>query len=92
MDLEADHRGGAHLDRRHADFAVALCEMPVAGREQAALNEYRQEELGAFGQLLHIEIAAVLARRQGAQAGKTAGPDRHRAGRDPAGRQARLCR
>ena len=54
--------------------------MPVSGREQAALHEYRQEELGAFGQLLHIEIAAVLARRQGAQPGETARSNRHRAG------------
>src|SRR5207245_23 len=59
VDFETDHRGGAHLDRRYADFAVTLGEMPVSGREQPALDEYRQEELSASGQLLHIEIAAV---------------------------------
>src|SRR3954451_12582825 len=37
--------------------------------------------LSALGQLLHIEVAAVLARRQGAQRGETAGPDGHGAGR-----------
>ena len=52
--------------------------MPVPGREQAALDEYRQEERCALGQLLHIEIAAVLARRQGAQPGEATGPEKIR--------------
>ena len=79
MQLEAHHGGGAHLDRGDADLAVALGEMAVAGREQRALLEHRQKQLRPLGQLLHVEIAAVLARRQRAQPGEAAGPGRHRA-------------
>jgi hypothetical protein len=54
--------------------------MSVAGGEQRALGEHRQQQLGTLGQLLDVEIAAVLARRQGAQAFEAAAPARHRAG------------
>ena len=79
--LEAHHSGGAHLDGGDADLAVALCEVAVAGGEQRALLEHRQKQLGPLGELLHIEVAAVLARRQGAQAGEPAWTRRHRARR-----------
>src|SRR5207244_10267021 len=81
VQLEADHRSRAHLDRGHANLAVALREMRVAGREEGTSREYREVELGALGKLLHIEIAAVFARRQGAQPGEAAGPGWHRTGR-----------
>ena len=79
MHFEAHHGGCAHFDRGDADLAVALGEMAVAGREQRTLVEDRQEQLGALGELLDVEIAAVLARRQGAQAVQPAGAARHRA-------------
>jgi len=43
--LEADCDGGADFDRRDAHFAVALCEVPVAGRKQRAFRKHRQQKL-----------------------------------------------
>ena len=68
MHGEAHRTGRGHLDRGDADFAIALGEVGVAGRKQGAFDVDRQEQFGAARELLDVEVAAVLARRQGAQA------------------------
>ena len=73
---EAHRAGRGHLDRRDAHLAIALGEVGVARRKQRALDVDRQEELCAAGELLDVEVAAVLARRQRAQSlrrGRAAG-------------------
>ena len=78
MHAEAHHAAGGHLHRRHAHLPIALGEVGIAGREERPLHRHRQEELRASGQLLHVEVAAVLAGRQRAEAvvgGRPAGRD-----------------
>ena len=59
------------FDRRAADFAVALRRMRVADREQRARDLDRQLQLGAFGDVAHVHVAADIARRDDAvQAGR----------------------
>src|SRR5215469_9102038 len=57
---EPHPQGGAHLDRGAAGFAVALGEVPVAGREQGARGVYRDEQHRALAELLDIHVAALL--------------------------------
>ena len=45
MQFEADDRRRAHLDRGDAHLAVALREMPVAGREETALLEDGEKQI-----------------------------------------------
>jgi hypothetical protein len=57
----------AHLDRTaEGDLAVALAEVQVTGGELAAVDEHRQEDPGAAGEVLDVLVAAVLPRRRGA--------------------------
>ena len=58
----------ARLDRGDADLAVALGEVQVADREQRAGHVHRQPEAGAGAEVADVHVAAVLARRVGAQA------------------------
>src|SRR5262249_29904082 len=88
VDPEADHARRRHLHRGHAHLAVALGEVAVAGREEGALDGHGQEELGPAGELLHVEVAAVLAGRQGAEA-VGGGRARGRGGVGGSGRRAR---
>src|ERR1700751_3766301 len=80
LHLEPSDCRCTHLDGGHAYFAVALRKMPVAGREETALFEDREEQFRAFGQLLDVEIAAVLAWRHSSQTGEAARAGRHRTG------------
>ena len=66
--LEAHLRRGAHLDRRAAALRIALRVVPVAHRIECAVHRHRHEELRSLCQLLHVRVAAVLARRDRAQA------------------------
>jgi hypothetical protein len=61
-------KGRAHLDRGAAGLAVALGEVRVAGREQAARGVDRDEEHRALAELLDVHVAGLLARRDGPQA------------------------
>ena len=67
--LEAHGEGGAHLDGRAADLAVALGEVGVSRGKQRSALKHRQVDRGSGGQLADIDIAAVLPGRRGAQAG-----------------------
>ena len=70
----------AHFDRGAAGLAIALGEMRVADREQRAVDKHRQHQPRPFAQLLDVEIAAVLARRDRAQRlGRDRLAARHRA-------------
>ena len=60
MKLESPRQ--ARLQRRPADFAVALGGVPVASREQGALVPDREIDRRPGDQFLVVEIAAVLAR------------------------------
>jgi hypothetical protein len=62
-----------------ANLVAASREMTVVSREDRALDEDRQEELRALGQLLHIGIAAVLVWRRGAETVDPARTRRRRA-------------
>src|ERR1700719_957045 len=64
---EAHEDRPGHLDRGTAGLPVALREMRVADREEGAVDKDRQHEARALAQLLDVEIAAVLARRDRAQ-------------------------
>jgi hypothetical protein len=68
VDAEAHGRGRAHLDRGAAALRVALRVVPVADRVERAVDGDRHEELRPLGQLFHVRVAAVLARRNRAQA------------------------
>ena len=59
---QAEMPGQADLQRVDADLAVALHAMAVAGGEQRALVEHGQEQRGALGQFLVVEVAADGAR------------------------------
>ena len=55
--------------------------MRIARGVQRPFDADGEKQLGALGELLDVEIAAVLARRQGAKAAGRDWPDRrHRAG------------
>ena len=68
MDGKPDGAGCAHLDGGDADLAVALGEVAVAGGVEAAGNGDGDEETGAGGELLGVDVAAVFPGRNGAQA------------------------
>ena len=65
--VEAGPQRGGHLDGRAAALAVALGEVGVAGREQRALRPHREQESRTGGDLPDVDIAAVLAGRDGPQ-------------------------
>ena len=66
--LGPDRDHSAHLDRGARDLAVALGVVHVAHEQAAAVDEAGQQQRGADLHLLHVHVAAVLARRDGAQA------------------------
>ena len=68
QDLESHDSRGPHLDRRAAALGVALREVAVAHRVERAVHRHRHVELRAARELLHVRVAAVLARRDRAQA------------------------
>ena len=68
QDLGRDGDGRAHLDRGARDLAVALRVVDVADEQAAAVDEAGQQQRRADLHLLHVHVAAVLARRDGAQA------------------------
>ena len=55
--------GAGDLDRGSAHFAVTLCEVEVADREERALDVDRQIEPASRDQLADVEIASDLAGR-----------------------------
>jgi hypothetical protein len=59
----------AHLDRGARDLAITLRVVDIADEEAAAIDEAGEQQRRAHLHLLHVHIAAVLARRNGAQAG-----------------------
>ncbi len=63
---ELQDRGVGGLHRRYGDFTVALGGMRIAGVEQTARMEHRQEQRGAADQFLAVEIAAEHAGRAAA--------------------------
>ena len=65
---DAHGRRAAGLDRRDADLAVALGEVQVADREHRARHVHGKEQPAAGLQVADVHVAAVLARREGAQA------------------------
>src|SRR5262249_16045195 len=79
--LEPHDRGGPHLHRGHTHFAVALGEVAVAHGEQGALDRDGHLQGRAFRDLLDVEIAPILRRRDRAEplgGGRSAGRDRPR--------------
>ena len=99
--LGPDRDRSAHLDRGARDLAVALGIVHVADEQAAAVGEAGQEQRGADLHLLHVHVAAILARRNGAQAlvlvaavrpahGRGQGADRLRRQHDPAHLAERL--
>ena len=69
-DLEADVEGAGHLDGGTAALGVALGVVGVASGEEGTLGGNGDEEAGAGGELLDIEIAADFAGRDGAEGGR----------------------
>src|SRR5262249_60112216 len=68
-DPEAHRRGGAHLDRGDAGLAVALGEVAVADGVEGPLDADRDQQAGAPGELLGVDVPTVLAER-----GRSVGP------------------
>ena len=68
-DLEADVEGAGHLDGGATALGVALGVVGVASGEEGALGGDGDEEAGACGELLDIEVTADFAGRDGAQGG-----------------------
>jgi hypothetical protein len=77
VESKAHHSRRPHLHGGEADLAISLDEMRITGREQGTLLENWKEQLRSTGQVLNIEVAAVLARRNGAKAVKAAGACRN---------------
>src|ERR1019366_8941082 len=66
-DIKTQGAGRRHFDGGNADFAIALREVAISGREQSAVGEHRKIQLRTGGELFHIEVSAALTRRNGAQ-------------------------
>src|SRR6266496_1992403 len=64
MHAEAHDTGHTHFHGGDAHLPVALGEVAVTRREERAIDGHGQQELRAFAELLHVEVAAVLTRRQ----------------------------
>ena len=63
-DTDANRDLHARLDCAAADLAVALRRMPVADRQERAVDADRQEERRPDGQVAHVEIPSELRGRQ----------------------------
>jgi hypothetical protein len=57
--------GGRYLDRRAAYFAVTLRKMSAADREQRLLGRHGNEQSRAGSELLDVDVACNLTRRNG---------------------------
>ena len=67
-DLGLERHPGAHLDRGAAHLPAALGEMHITSEYPAAVNKAGEQQRGTDHRLFGVKVAAILARRNGADA------------------------